>query len=198
MVRVDNRCTVYISFTGTTPRKFELFNSDNELYYFRFLDGKTPRIKFNVLHPGTYTGNVSFDVVKIGPLEIPGTLPTLPPYERERVKDFQIVFNPDLDGTPARIFTEIGLIEKGRKFYDYPKPIRVFFLLHELGHFYYKTEEYADLFALVHYLKMGYNRSMAYYSLSRVLKRSDANMKRLLSLATAIEKTNSKPLNIPK
>jgi hypothetical protein len=195
-VNINKPSTVYIVFAPHMPRKFELSNENGELYYFRFLDGKTPRIKFNLLHAGTYTGNANFSVEKIADLEKPSplSLPALPPHERERSKDFRIVYNPRLTGTPARIFTEIGLIEKGVSFYELCKPVRVFILLHELGHFYYKTEEYCDLYALVHYLNMGYNRSMAFYSLSRVLKKTPENLKRLKELHRNIEKTNSKKL----
>lgn len=194
MLDVSKPSTVYIAFSGNLPRYFELRNSAGELYHFRHLDGKTPRIKFNIVQPDTYSANAAFTLVKIVPIEIPTRLPDLPKHERERYKEFSIVDNPTLSGTPARIFTETGIIEKGQQFYEYPKTIRVFFLLHEVGHFFYSTEEYCDLFALTHYLKMGYNRSMAFYALSKVLKRSENNMKRLHFLFTQIQKTQTTKL----
>jgi hypothetical protein len=188
-LNVNKPCSVYIKFTYTTPQRFALTNEYGKVYYFRILNGKYPRIKFNILHPGTYTGNVPFEVTKIGSVEYPETLPALPEPDRNRFKPFKIVDNFTLNGSPARIFTGEGIIERGRSFYDLPEPIRVFILLHEVGHFHYSKEEDADLFALVHYLKMGYNRSMAFYALSQVLKKSDRNLNRLRELLRNIQKT---------
>ncbi len=196
MIRTKEKATVYIRFTHETPRNFVLHNDMGKVYYFRKLDGKTPRIKFNILHPGYFTSETPFEVVKIVKLELPGILPTLPPHERERNKPFKIVYNPALFHSPARIFTHLGIVETGPAFLEMPKMIADFIMWHEVGHFYYETEEYCDLFALVNCLKRGYNRSMCYYSLSRILKKSPANMARLKSLLQNIEKTNSKPFKI--
>jgi hypothetical protein len=195
---------------------FRLRHNEHGLYYFRELRGNAPRIKFNLLHPGIYSSDTPFEIVKVVPVEIPATLPLLPEYERSDLKDFVIVNNPDLDGSPARVFVKDGIIEKGATFYDYPKPIRVFILLHEVGHFFYgitdedkrkaslmrdpdardylkkrrnESESKADLFALINYLKMGYNRSMAFYSLAKVLSRSQDNVNRLKELIKNIQKT---------
>lgn len=211
---IDNKCTVYCSFTGNLPRKFLLWNSSGELYYKRFLNGKTPRIKFNILHPDNYTSNVPLKVLKITEIELPRQLPDLPLYSRSRVKDVTIEKNFDLDGTPARIHTDKGIIELGQKFFKFSKPIRVFFLLHEVGHFYYginkqdleiarkmdrksgreylrkkmnEGEENCDLFALVHFLKMGFNRSTAMQALKEVLKRTPENLARIQTLLNNIQ-----------
>lgn len=185
-MQVRNKSTVYVNFTGEMPRKFTLKNSKGEVYFERFLDGKTPRIKFNIVHPDNYTGNVPFEVVKISPIEIPTPSIDLPPYERNRLKDFVIIDNPELEGTPARVFTQEGVIEKGKRLYDFPKPMRVFFLLHEVGHFFYKTEEYCDLFAYYHFLQMGYNQSTAMYCLTQVLRKNANNLERVKFLYNKI------------
>lgn len=195
MIRITKPSTAYIRFTTEMPRNFVLKNDKGEVYYFRKLDGKTPRIKFNVLHPATYSSDTPFDVVKVTDLELPDSLPNLPAFERDRVKDFRIVFNPSLTGTPARIFTQRGIIETSREFEEFPKQIQDFILWHEIGHFYYETEEKADLFALVNCLKRGYNRSMCFYALSFILKKSPKNTDRLRTLLKNIQKTNSQPLN---
>lgn len=221
-VKSNQPATIYIKFAGgLLPKKFEVRNSRGELYYFRYLDGKTPRIKFNVCHADTYFSHTPFEVVKIVDIEIPTDLPTLPDFSRDRIKDFTIVYNPNLIGTPARVFTKDGIVEKGRDLYKYPKPLRVFILLHEVGHFFYgltdeditrarrmkqadgekfvkdkkqQGEENCDTFALINYLKMGYNRSMAYYALSKVLARSPGNIGRLKALFYNIQKTQSNAL----
>ena len=88
-----------------------------------------------------------------------------------------------MKGTPARNFTGKGLIEVGEKFYKYPYAVRVFILLHELGHFYYKDESLCDLFAAKNFINWGYNNSTAFYALSQVLNcDSDRNKERVTIL----------------
>lgn len=215
-MNIDRKCTVYTSFTGELPRVFKLWNSKGELYYKRYLDGKTPRIKFNLLHPDNYTGNVPFKVVKISDIELPEQLPELPPYSRNRVKDVTIVYDENLSGTPAQINTGKGVIKRGKTFFTFSKPVRVFILLHEIGHFYYGVNERdieianqmsedngraylkkkmqegeinCDLFALVRFLNMGFNRSTAFQALKEVLKRSPENIKRIQSMLNNIKHT---------
>ena len=211
---------MYVSFPGQNPNKFKLFHEKHGLYFFRDLQGKVPRIKFNLCHAGNYNSQTPFRVEKIVGLEIPDNLPSLPSYERDKIKDFVIVDNPRLT-TPARIFVDKGIIEKGSGLKRFPKPIRVFILLHEVGHFFYgvnqsdidkansmsenegreylsqrrnESEKKCDLFALVYYLKMGYNRSMAFYSLSTVLSRSQDNVDRVKELAKKIQITQKKSI----
>jgi hypothetical protein len=86
------------------------------------------------------------------------------------------------------------VIELSRDYYDYPKAIQDFILEHEKGHLLYKTEEKADLYALVNCLKKGHNRSMCFYALSHILKKSPANMERLKSLLNNIQKTQNNSL----
>jgi hypothetical protein len=186
-MNIGNNSTVYIQFTGSTlPNKFELLRTIDgaeELEYERHLNGHTPRIKFNVVIGGDFLTNVPCKVVKVVPIEIPELDIELPPFERDRAKDvdvISIVKNMDLDGTPARIHTGSGVIELGRSLYNYTKPMRIFFILHELGHFYYSTEKYCDLFALVFFLRMGYNMSTAMYCLTKVLRHNPQNVERVL------------------
>jgi hypothetical protein len=182
-VEINKPSTVYVKFpSNNIPRKFIVNDSNNELYFERFLDGKTPRIRFNIPYPvnTVYDIKTPCEVVKITDIKIPDLTIELPPFERNRVKDIQIVDNPELNGTPARIFTYDGVIELGRKFYTFPKPMRVFFLWHEVAHLYYKTEKYCDLFALIHFLKSGYNMSTAMYCLTNVLRRNRQNFDRVV------------------
>lgn len=192
-VTAEKPCTVYVRFLGVTPVQFELYDTAGDLYFFRALHN-TPRIKFNIVHPGTYSSNAPFEVVKITDIEIPSTLPALPAFERNREKPLDIQFNADLDSSPARIFSHTGKIEVGARFYELPKAVRLFILLHEAGHLYYETETKCDMFALIHFLKMGYNRSTAFYALSRVLRRTKEATERLNALIGYIQKTQSNKL----
>lgn len=180
-INVSKPCTIYIHFKNESPRIFNLYDSAGDKYFFRYLDGKTPRIKFNVPDIGSYTGN-NFDILKVVPIEIPNTLPRLPAANRDRWKKTTLKFNPHLQDTPCRIFTESGIIEISHYFYSLPKPIRLFLLLHEKGHFFYTSEFDCDLYALVNYLRMGYNRNMAFYSLASILKRSNSETNRIKML----------------
>lgn len=188
-LNVKSPKTVYIKFTGELPKLFQLRNDIGELYYFRYLDGRTPRIKFNIVEPGTYKGSCDFATSKVVPIETPQTYPTLPPAQRSRFKELTYVFNKDLTGTPARIFTDSGIVEHSPEYYSFPKPIRLFIDLHESGHLFYSNEIFCDLWALVNYLRMGYNRSMAYYTLAQILKVTPANVERLKFLLTQIDVT---------
>lgn len=214
MLNIQQPSTVYIAF-DVVPNVFKLYHERYGLYHFRHLEGKYPRIKFNLPHVGKYNSPTPFKVLKIVPIEIPAKMPSLPEYERNDIKDFSIVNNFDLSGSPARMFRKEGIVELGKRFYEMPKPIRMFILLHEVGHFFYgltdadykkaeqmgdlagndylktkraASEEKCDLFALIHYAQFGYNLSMAFYSLSKMLSRSPANIKRLKTLFNNIQK----------
>lgn len=188
-LEVSRPVTVFIRFTAEMPLLFELTGENNGLYYFRHLPPGTPRIKFNIVDPDTYTANVPFEVVKTTAVETPAKYPELPPAERARYQPVKFVYNPDLTGTPARIYSAIGLIEHGPEYYKYPNPIRLFIDLHEEGHLFYATEEFCDVWALVNYLRMGYNRSMAYYTLYHILGKSEQNINRLKNLLDQIKIT---------
>lgn len=190
MLEVNNPSTVYIRFlTNDNIRFFSLDNVESkDRYYFRYLNGRTPRIKFNIPDPGKYTGNVPFEVVKIVPIEIPNRMPQLPPANRDRWKPVQLVYNNNIGQTPIRIFTETGIIEYNDRFLSFIKPIQIFLIEHEKGHMFYTSEEDCDLFALVNFLRMGYNQSTALFALTHVLHRSRENIERFKNLFDHIQK----------
>lgn len=182
--------TVYVNFTAEMPKLFAVTGSGGVVEFFRYMDGKTPRIKFNLPISDTYSCNVPFAIVKIIPVEIP-PLPSLPPPERDRYKgDPQFVYDPSWTVSPASNFTEEGLIIHGPEWMKLIPPIRLFIDLHEVGHFFYKTEEYCDLYAFVNFMRMGYNKSTAYYALSKVLKASPGQVARLKTIFSTITKTD--------
>lgn len=187
---VNKPSTIYVQFAENMPRFFLVSNAQED-YYFRYLDGKTPRIKFNIPDPGQYETNVPVNVVKIVPIEIPDHGAVLPPANRDRWKDVTMVYNPDFDkitSTPIRIFTEPGIIEYGDRFKSFIKPIQTFLVLHEKGHFFYSDEDKCDFYALVNFVRMGYNQSTGLYSLSHILHRSPQKVQRLKSLLNNIQK----------
>ena len=188
-LEISRPVTVFIKFTGEKPLCFKLSGEKYGLYYFRHLWPGTPRIKFNIVDPDTYTANVPFEVTNTSAIETPQNYPELPPAQRSRFKDVTFEYDPNLTGTPAQIYTQSGVIVHGPSYMALPRPIRLFIDLHEQGHLFYVTEEYCDLWALVSYLRMGYNRSMAYYTLYHILGYSAANINRLKFLLTQIKIT---------
>jgi len=160
-------------------------HKDGQLYFFRKLSKGQEKINFNLKHSGSYQSNegtiVSIDKMTIKPLGFSVPLPQ----RIGREKPITIQYNPILTkefGTPARHFTGKGLIEVGDFFKSLPFPIRYFVLLHEYAHFFYKDESYCDLWAAKRFVENGYNRSTALYALTDVLKNTDENIKRILTL----------------
>jgi len=191
---INKPTTLYIKFPGGNPRLFCLFDESGKTYFFRYLDGMTPRIKVNIPDSGTYEGNCPFEVYKREPIELPGSWPTLPPAQRDRWKPVTIVKDPGLRGTPAQIFTDTGLIKTAPVFDQYPLPVQKFLIEHEKGHFFYVDENACDLFALINYLRMGYNASMAYATMSKILGKSRENIQRLKDILNSIQKTQTQKL----
>jgi hypothetical protein len=193
-LRIDKPCTVYVRFRNPLPNLFTLTDEKGEYYFFRHLDGKTPRIKFNIPDPGIYTMNHPVDIVKITGIEIPDRLPTLPPAERSRYKgEPEIIIDENLDDM-ARNYTNENIIVFGKRWLALPWPIRLFIMLHEKWHFFYMTEEYCDLGALVDFLRMGYNRSTAFYALDHFLTNNALNRHRIKQLFNNIQRTQKEPL----
>lgn len=192
MLVVNKPSTVYAQFdAGAEPHTFKVFDENGKLYYFRYLNGKTPRIKFNIPDQGKYTTNAPIQIVKIAPIEIPDCFPELPPAVRDRWQPVTMLYNPDLDRittTPIRIYSQTGVIEYGNKFLSYPKPIQEFLVAHEKGHMFYLREEDCDMFALLDFVRKGYSQSQAYYTLSHILMRTPANVERLKTLFNNIQK----------
>lgn len=100
---------------------------------------------------------------------------TLPPPERVRNFGVNKITFDNLSNSPARIYTTENTIVLNPKFLSYPIEIRLFILLHEVGHFYYKTEWKCDQYAAHHFLQMGCNPSQAFDSLAGVLHTEKAD-----------------------
>lgn len=187
---ITSPSTVYISFTGEMPKLFLVYSGNGVVEYFRYLDGRTPRMKFNLVETDDYTCNVPCDIIKIVPVEIP-KLPILPPAERDRYKgDPEIILDANWTVSPASNFTQDNVIVCGPAWMALIPPVRLFILLHEGGHFFYATEEYCDLFAFVSFMRMGYNKSTAFYTLSKVLRKSPQTIDRIKTLLQTIQTTD--------
>lgn len=180
--KTDNKITIRIMF-GANPNAIRIIRN-GKVYFIRHLGGKYSEVKVNITHPGNYTVQAfkgTITALKKGALEI-APFPDVPPKERDLEKPYRIVTNKSLTGTPARIFPHSGIIEVSTSWHKMIAPIRLFILLHEVGHFFYKTEWKCDQFAAHHFLKMGYNPSTAFYAISKILHKSPGNDTRVLTL----------------
>lgn len=193
---VDNPSTVYIRFAASVPKRFEVRDSRGHVHYFRDISEPVPRIKFRMPIYGVYFTDTPIEIVKIVPIEIPDFVrnPVLPKPTRDRVKDVFFTYNPSLD-TVARIHTDTGQIEHGPRYKELIRPMKVFIDEHEKAHMFYLDEDDCDMLALVNFIRLGWNESTAYYTLSRVLRRSPQQMERVKSIYYAICKNISPNFN---
>jgi hypothetical protein len=175
--------TVEITFSGFIPRRFVIYNSRGDIYFFRDLTENNRTIKVNIKHSDIYTTNADA-FYSVGPFEQTFVNSDIPDFEKFFYSGkFKFRFNPNLKGTPARHFYKKNIIETGPNFYKYPFPIRVFILCHEVAHCFYSDEMKADTFACLLYIKNGYNKSMALHSLTDVLNmKSTQNRERVNNL----------------
>jgi hypothetical protein len=184
----DGISTVKIKFSGRIPRRFIIYNSKGEIYFYRDLTENNREIKVNIKHSDTYTTNADA-FYSVGNYEDSNINFDLPDFEKNYYSGkFKYRYNRNLNGTPARHFYKKNVIEVGPNFYKQPFPIRVFILCHEIGHCFYKDEHKADLFAVKMYLKNGYNKSMALHSLTDVLNlHSPENQNRIKKIVNVLK-----------
>jgi|ERR1700741_2340609 len=90
--------------------------------------------------------------------------------------------NLDADGTPAKVNRRTGVVKMNLgKLRGYTVYMRIFIGLHEFFHYALQTtdEVSADMGALKVYLGMGYPRSEANYSMTKIFDNSPAALKRV-------------------
>jgi hypothetical protein len=188
---IDKKSTVIAKFEGNPESitVFFLYKNNIVPYFFRNLGGRYTEIKINLCHAGKYffseNGNYILTELKTEKCNF-----ILPPPERKRNKNIHFVSNFDIGHTPARIHSHTGKIEIGKRFTNFPFSSKLFILLHEVGHLYYKTEHYCDMFALKYFVENGYNYSAALLALTRILKDNAQNKLRIKKLFNHLKKSN--------
>lgn len=176
----NKRPTSYIIEVLKPVDSFTITDEKGRIYFYRLLPNGCKNFKVNIPDPGVY--NFSVDaVIKEKPLiVIPEVFKIrLPKRERNRDKNYFIEHDPNQIESPAIIYTDIGRIVTGKKFKELPIPMRIFVLLHEIGHFRYSTEKFCDLYAAIEFIKLGYNPSTAIYCLTDVLRNSAGKNERI-------------------
>ena len=164
------------------------------MYFERKLGGKQNKANFNLVAPGIYffeCNENNYTLHNLGKHYPDASHIKIAPYERQREKPIVYANNNTLHGTPARIFTQTpgaAIVERGSNFWALPYCSRVFILLHEKAHQFYKTEKFCDAWALKKFIEMGYNYSSALMALTQVLKSSNENAARIFSLFNQLKK----------
>ena len=168
-------------FVNNTP-SFLIINAENfgclNIYQngvlYAQIDHDPGNFKINLPFPGYYElrgekpGQYKFGQPHPLTFKEPGFRPPKP--ERDRNLQLNhVFFDNSKPYTPAAIDTLQGVVKVSRKFFKYPVEIRYFILLHEIGHFFYKTEWKCDQFAAYYFLKSGLNKTSAFNSLADVL-----------------------------
>lgn len=148
------------------------------------------QFQFNFPFKGKYliVSDTDIKIKEVKPIEKIQHNIVLPLPDRDKVfKVNKIVFD-DSKPSPARIFTDVGIICVNRKFLSYPVEVRLFILLHEIGHFYYTEEYKCDTYAAYHFLEWGCNPSQAFESLAGVLHDNATNDKRIDNIFNLLKK----------
>lgn len=186
LLNTSKPVTALIDFKGA-PACLRIYSGQNgNLHYIRPNKAGLTHFEVNIPRPGKYfiEGPAT---VTTKPLEKRIYPQTLPPAERHSRPNPFLTFNPDVKTTPARIHKDTGELQICAGFMDLPNEVRYFILLHELGHFRYKTETFCDQYALKRFLEDGYNPSQAVIALTRILTPSEQNEDRVKQVFNIIE-----------
>lgn len=148
------------------------------------------QFKYNLPDAGKYFIKASqgLKIVKIGPLQIVEKNIALPIADRNKTEGIKNVYFDNESNSPARIQTDKQIILVNKQFFNYPIEVRIFILLHEVGHFYYSEEWACDTYAAHHFLKMGYNPSQAFESLAGILHPNQRNDDRIENIYNLLKK----------
>lgn len=180
-INIETPSTARLNFENA-PRSFRIYSNKNErLHFFRPNRKGLKTISVNFPRPGIYTAE-NAPTVEILPLKKRNYPVNLPDPERNSSAAPDQIFiteNFTVEHTPARINATTGEVQICAGFESLPNEVRYFILLHELGHRLFKTETLCDQFALKKFLDQGYNPSQAVIALTRILRPTPENYKRI-------------------
>lgn len=136
--------------------------------------------KFNLPIENTYIFDAgSIKLIDVKPLKKVQKTIELPTPDRNKTEFIRDIFYDNDRTSPASINTDEKIILVNKKFFSYPIEVRMFILLHEVGHFFYTEEYKCDTFAAYHFLDIGFNPSQAFESLAGVLHENKRNDHRI-------------------
>ena len=134
-----------------TVGNVRVYDTDGRPFYFFNATGK---VHFN-LPRGKYKIETS---LKSAPFR-KYRLPNLPAYERNLPLPQKFVIKYGDNPNTCSVFLREGYILADTSLKDLPTPARTFIYFHELGHYFYTSEEKCDLFAARKMLERGFNPS---------------------------------------
>ncbi len=179
-LKIDKPCTVLVKFSRSGNSDAWKVSTNNGAYHNRVFKENPVIAKISFPKIGKYYSDKEIEEIKILPLETFDIFDKLETPERDfSPESIYIEKIEGLTNTPARTWAKDGYIQTGEKFEDLNSQQKFFILLHELGHQKYSTEWKVDLYALAHFLKLGYNESQAFYALSNILSRNEENIDRI-------------------
>lgn len=140
-----------------TSLPFKIFEPNGNEFFSSEFTNKIQNgevLKFN-LPPGKWSVEGSIrrlsEPVKFSSIKLP------PPERRIKKRKYQIIFGHNKN--KCTIYYKAGLIVFDNAFKDAPLYIKFDIYYHELGHHLYKTEKFADLYAINKMLQFGFNPS---------------------------------------
>ncbi len=187
ILKIEKPCTVIVKFSGSVNDSPWKVSTRSNVFHFRDIKDNLGEVKISFPFPGYFYSNKEIAEIKIVPLETRDIFDKIPKPERDYSPDSIYIEKVEgLTTTPARTWAKEGYMQTGEKFDELPSQVKFFILLHELGHQKFFTEWKTDLFALAHFLRLGYNESQAFYALTRVLNRNPDNVERIKKLYNII------------
>ena len=167
-------------FRNLTP--FEILDKNGVLFYANYFTqkGSNGSINFN-LPIGQYY--LHGDLMKLKHPVSFGEIKLPKPQRNFKQKKYKITFanNPN----KCTIFHDTGLIVFDNFFKNAPRFILLDIYFHELGHNFYKSEQYADMYATKKMLEIGYNPSQIGLSVLITLRETQNNdFRKLVKLNT--------------
>lgn len=180
-LNIDKPATLLVKFSSPVDSGSSwIVSTKDGAYHSRVFDGEPSAAKISFPRVGRYYSNKEIAAIKILPLETFDIFDKVPEPERDyNPESVYIEKAENLTNTPARTWAKDGYIQTGEKFDKLNSQQKFFVLLHELAHQRFTTEWKTDLLALAHFLKLGYNESQAFYSLTNVLNRKPENIDRI-------------------
>lgn len=154
-------------------REIVIYEGDGETPFYVHRANKLP-CYFN-LPPGQYVTNNKL-VQQSQPRKY--KLPELPPRQREGAIPERITWAYGINPNKASIFREKGISILDKSLAFVTRPQRVAIKLHELAHYFYKSEEYCDRWATRMMLRMGFNPSQAFRAVQKTLSNNPDSLAR--------------------
>lgn len=181
-----------IKIKSTPCKRVTLFTTDGRIYYDRPFEKPQTDYQFNIPDSGDYIAKLDCEGIiseHIFGLE-PYTKKILLPAKEKtgsKMTGYDIIYNPNITSTPACVNVKTGIIYINDKFKSFPIYAQKFIIQHELGHRFYKTEQFCDIYATYKMLQKGYNQSSCVQALRNTLKRSSLATDRIETVFGALK-----------